>query len=89
MTEFGADLMARLDGFAAFTEEPGLLTRLFLTPQHRAAADWLMEWMGKAGMSARIDPAGTVVGRYEGAAPRRAGAADRLPHRHGAQRRQI
>lgn len=69
MTGFGADLMARLDAFAGFTEEPGLLTRLFLTPQHRAAADWLMELMGKAGMSARLDPAGTVVGRYEGTVP--------------------
>ncbi|OYD82237.1 allantoate amidohydrolase [Azospirillum brasilense] len=69
MTGFGADLMARLDAFAGFTEEPGLLTRLFLTPQHRAAADWLMELMGKAGMNARLDPAGTVVGRYEGAVP--------------------
>ncbi|MGR0184531.1 allantoate amidohydrolase [Azospirillum aestuarii] len=69
MTGFGADLMARLDAFAGFTEEPGLLTRLFLTPQHRAAADWLMELMGKAGMSARLDPAGTVVGRYEGSVP--------------------
>lgn len=69
MTGFGADLMARLDAFAGFTEEPGLLTRLFLTPQHRAAADQLMEWMGKAGMDARMDPAGTVVGRYEGTAP--------------------
>lgn len=69
MTGFGADLMARLDAFAGFTEEPGLLTRLFLTTQHRAAADWLMELMGKAGMSARMDPAGTVVGRYEGTTP--------------------
>ncbi len=69
MTAFGADLMARLDAFAGFTEEPGVLTRLFLTPQHRAAADWLMELMGKAGMSARMDPAGTVVGRYEGTTP--------------------
>lgn len=69
MTGFGADLMARLDAFAGFTEEPGLLTRLFLTTQHRAAADWLMELMGKAGMSARLDPAGTVVGRYEGTTP--------------------
>lgn len=69
MTAFGADLMARLDAFAGFTEEPGLLTRLFLTTQHRAAADWLMELMGKAGMNARLDPAGTVVGRYEGTVP--------------------
>ncbi|WP_448207417.1 allantoate amidohydrolase [Azospirillum sp. sgz302134] len=69
MTSFGPALMARLDAFAAFTEEDGALTRLFLTPQHRAAADRLMAWMVEAGMTARLDAAGTVVGRYEGATP--------------------
>ena len=65
----GAALMQRLDAFAAFSEEGGALTRLFLTPQHRAASDQLMDWMREAGMTATLDPAGTVVGRYEGAAP--------------------
>ncbi|MBP2312871.1 allantoate amidohydrolase [Azospirillum soli] len=69
MTVFGAALMERLERFAAFSEEEGALTRLFLTPQHRAAADQLMAWMREAGMTATLDPVGTVVGRCEGAAP--------------------
>lgn len=67
MTGFGVDLMARLDALAAFSAEDGALTRLCFSPQHRAAADQLMEWMRTAGMSVRLDPAGTVAGRYEGA----------------------
>ncbi|UEM05979.1 allantoate amidohydrolase [Skermanella rosea] len=65
----GRTLMDRLDRFAAISAEPGALTRLFLTPEHRAAADRLMAWMAEAGMAARIDPAGNVVGRYEGTRP--------------------
>ena len=34
----GARLMARLDAFAAFTDEPGRLTRLFLSEAHRRAS---------------------------------------------------
>ncbi|HYH38220.1 MAG TPA: allantoate amidohydrolase [Azospirillum sp.] len=62
-------LMERLDAFAAFSAEDGALTRLCFTPPHRAAADRLMEWMREAGMAVHLDPAGTVVGRYEGARP--------------------
>ena len=60
-----ADLLAR------HTEVPGQLTRTFLTPVQRAAADTLMGWMRDAGMSARLDAIGNVVGRYEGAQPGR------------------
>ncbi|WP_348771421.1 allantoate amidohydrolase [Azospirillum sp. SYSU D00513] len=65
----GAALMARLDAFAAFSEEPGALTRLFLTPEHAAAAKQLSGWMAEAGMTVRTDALGTVIGRYEGTAP--------------------
>ncbi|WP_431862047.1 allantoate amidohydrolase [Azospirillum sp.] len=64
-----SDLMARLDAFAAFSADDGALTRLCFSPPHRAAADRLMEWMRAAGMAVHLDPAGTVVGRYEGARP--------------------
>ncbi|WP_029010257.1 allantoate amidohydrolase [Azospirillum halopraeferens] len=67
----GRALMERLDAFAAFSEEAGALTRLYLTPAHRAAADRLAGWMSEAGMTVRLDGAGTVVGRYEGAEPGR------------------
>jgi allantoate deiminase len=67
----GRRLMARLDAFAAFSDEPRRLTRLFLSDAHRRAAEAFIRWCGEAGLAARIDAAGNVVARYEG---RRAGA---------------
>jgi len=67
----GRRLMARLDAFAAFSDEPRRLTRLFLSDAHRRAARAFIGWCGEAGLEARIDAAGNVVARYEG---RRAGA---------------
>ena len=67
----GARVMARLNAFAAYTDEPGRLTRLFLSDAHRRAAAAFIGWCGEAGLAARIDAAGNVVARYEG---RRKGA---------------
>jgi allantoate deiminase len=67
----GRRLMARLDAFAAFSDEPRRLTRLFLSDAHRRAARAFIGWCGESGLEARIDAAGNVVARYEG---RRAGA---------------
>ena len=67
----GRRLMARLDAFAAFSDEPRRLTRLFLSDAHRRAAQAFIGWCGEAGLEASIDAAGNVVARYEG---RRAGA---------------
>ena len=67
----GERLMARLDAFAAFTDEPGRLTRLFLSDAHQRAAAAFIGWCAEAGLQARIDAAGNVVARYEG---RQAGA---------------
>jgi allantoate deiminase len=65
----GARLMARLEAFARHTDEPGRLTRLYLSGAHRRAADELIGWMRKASLSATIDPIGNVIGRYEGREP--------------------
>ncbi len=62
----GKKLMARLDAFAAFTDEPGRLTRLFLSEAHKAAARAFIGWCAEAGLQAKIDAAGNVVARYEG-----------------------
>ena len=67
----GRLLMARLDAFAAFTDEPRRLTRLFLSEAHRRAALAFIAWCSEAGFEAKIDAAGNVVARYEG---KRAGA---------------
>src|SRR5918995_581417 len=59
----------RLEALAGFTEEPGRLTRPYLTPAHKAAALQVLAWMREAGMKTRIDAVGNVVGRYEGVEP--------------------
>jgi allantoate deiminase len=64
----GARIDARIDELAAISEDPDRLTRIFLSPQQRLASDLVMSWMRGAGMSARIDAIGNVIGRYEGKA---------------------
>jgi allantoate deiminase len=66
-TSPGRRLMARLDEFAAFTDDPPKLTRLYLSEAHRRAAARYIAWARAIGLEARIDPAGNVVARYEGA----------------------
>jgi hydantoinase/carbamoylase family amidase len=65
--DIGAALMRRLDALAQLTDEPGRLTRLFLSPAHRRAVDLVSGWMAEAGMSVWLDAAGSVRGRYDGA----------------------
>jgi len=65
----GQVLNNRLEVLASITDTPGQLTRLYLSPAFRAAADQVVLWMKEAGMTARIDAVGNVVGRYEGERP--------------------
>ena len=69
MRGIGEEAVRRCDLFKChpFSDEAGALTRRFLTPAHRAVIAQLSAWMRDAGMGVRLDPAGTLVGRYEGA----------------------
>jgi allantoate deiminase len=67
--KLGDLIVGRIDELAAISEAPTHLARIFLTAQHRAAADLLLSWMCEAGMSARLDAIGNVCGRYEGERP--------------------
>jgi allantoate deiminase len=69
MAAMGAGIMRRVEELAAITEEPGRLTRTFLTAEHRRAGETVIGWMRDAGMSADFDAIGNVVGRYEGKSP--------------------
>jgi allantoate deiminase len=62
----GQEIVRRIDALAAISETPGQLTRIFLSPEHRAAADLVLSWMRDAGMQAQLDAIGNVCGRYEG-----------------------
>ena len=66
ISEAARRLMARLDEFAAFTDEPGKLTRLYLSPSYRAASERFAQWADDLGMDPEIDAAGNVHARYEG-----------------------
>ena len=61
--------MQRCDALARHSELPGGLTRVFLSPEGRAAGGAVLGWMREAGMQARLDAIGNVVGRYEGTRP--------------------
>jgi allantoate deiminase len=62
-------IMERCDALARYSELSGGLTRVFLSPQGRAANEAVLGWMREAGMQARLDPIGNVVGRSEGERP--------------------
>jgi allantoate deiminase len=64
-----ARIMERCDALARHSELPGGLTRVFLSPEARAASDQVLGWMREAGMQARLDAIGNAAGRYEGSRP--------------------
>lgn len=49
-----------------YSEDADRLTRRFLTPAHGATLEKIGEWMHAAGMSVRVDAAGSLTGRLEG-----------------------
>ena len=65
----GTWIKAMVDGWARFSEDEEKLTRVFLSPEHKACAEAVMTAMRAAGMTARIDAIGNVVGRYAAAEP--------------------
>jgi len=65
-SSLGEEIAARINELGAISETPDHLARIFLTPEHRAAADLILGWMRAAGMRAHLDAIGNVCGRYEG-----------------------
>lgn len=62
-------IVKRINELAAISESPSMLTRIVFSAEHRRAASLILGWMRDAGMSARMDEIGNVVGRYEGQVP--------------------
>ena len=67
-TDAGRRIFERCEAWAKFSRPGPGVTRLYLTPEHRQAADQLIVWMEEAGMRAHMDEAGNIVGRYAAAA---------------------
>jgi len=67
----GARAEAMVKSLGTISAEPDRLVRLFLTPEHRRAADRVAEWMRAAGLTVSEDALGTVRGRLDGSARKR------------------
>ena len=65
--KFGPALMAQADALARFTADAPRITRTYLSPEHKAAGEYLIGLMGAAGMAAGFDALGNIVGRYAAA----------------------
>ena len=82
-------VMARLDELAMLSSDGAALTRLYLTPEHKAATLKVMDWMEDAGMVAlprrRRQRGRPLRGRDTG----RRDADPRLAYRHGARCRPL
>jgi len=60
----GARAEAMVNALGAISAEPDRLVRLFLSPEHRRAADLVAHWMRAAGLAVSEDALGTVRGRF-------------------------
>jgi allantoate deiminase len=68
-SSLGDEIVGRINQLGAISGTPEHLARIFLTPEHRTAADLILSWMREAGMTAHLDAIGNVCGRYEGERP--------------------
>jgi len=69
--EIGERAETMILALGAISAEPERLVRLFLSPEHRRAANLVADWMEDAGLSLSEDALGTVRGHLPGADPRR------------------
>jgi allantoate deiminase len=64
VADLGARAEQMVNEFGAISAEPGRLVRLYLTPEHRRAADLVATWMREAGATVTEDALGTVRGHW-------------------------
>jgi allantoate deiminase len=60
----GERVQSMTDALAGISAEPGKLTRLFLSPEHKRAAALVGEWMERAGLVVHMDSLGTIHGLF-------------------------
>jgi allantoate deiminase len=63
------EVVERCAQVAAFSEEAGTITRTFLCEPMRRLQERFSAWIEEAGLAAKVDAAGNLVGRYRGLQP--------------------
>jgi allantoate deiminase len=66
LDDLGARAEQMINTLGSISAEPNRLVRLFLTPEHRAAANLVAQWMQDAGLEVTEDALGTVRGSWAG-----------------------
>lgn len=69
--DLGARAEQMIKTLASISAEPNRLVRLFLTPEHREAADLISRWMQDARLAVSEDALGTVRGSWAGSSKKR------------------
>jgi allantoate deiminase len=64
LSQLAASVMNDCDAVAEFTDVPGQVTRLFLSPATKRLHVWLTKRMTRAGMTVAVDAVGNVIGHY-------------------------
>src|SRR5262249_13391622 len=64
IADLAAEVLARCDRVAGFSEEAGCIKRTFLCESMHGLHECLSGWMTAAGMQVRRDPIGNLIGRY-------------------------
>jgi allantoate deiminase len=62
------EVLTRCDVLGALSEDPGRLTRTFLSPPVRDVHAHLRKWMAAARLEVRVDAVGNMIGRLPGRA---------------------
>lgn len=57
-------ILQRCDELAKLTDEPGRITRAFLSPAMQTAVERVAGWMEQAGLRTELDTAGNLIGTY-------------------------
>lgn len=65
-TDLANDALALCEALGAISDEPGMITRTYLSEATRRAHEVLREAMARAGLKVRVDAAGNMIGRREG-----------------------
>lgn len=63
------EVLDRCEKVALFSEEPGKITRTFLSEAMRGLLEQMTRWMEEAGLAVQLDAAGNLIGHYPGNRP--------------------
>ncbi len=78
-------LSSMLDELGGITDEPGRLTRTFLSSGMERAVKLVGSWLQDAGLDVKVDPVGNLIGLRKSSNPKAKTLIPRFASRHRAR----